>query len=200
MSDTIGYYEKNAETFINGTKDVELCENWDKFEACLPKGGYILDLGCGSGRDAKHFLEKGFRVDAVDGSKKICEIAEKNTGIRVRQMMFDELDEEDLYDGIWACSSILHLPKEELGSVIKKMLKALKAEGRIYTSFKYGEFGGERNGRYFTDFTEASFDEFLNDIDGVEISGEWITSDARPGRDEEKWLNLILQKENNGRR
>ena len=98
------------------------------------------------------------------------------------------------YNGIWAYSSILHLPKKELRSVLQKMCIALKDNGMIYTSFKYGNFAGDCNGRYFTDFTEDTFDKFIKVIQELTIEEEWITSDVRPGRGEEKWLNLILRK------
>ena len=160
----------------------------------MPDGAYILDFGCGSGRDAKAFLDMGYRVDAVDGSEKLCELASDIVGITVRKMLFSELDEFEKYDGIWACASILHLPKEELRSVFGKMLRAVKIGGYIYTSFKYGEFEGLRNERYFTDFTEASFGEYISDITATRIIEEWITSDVRPSRGDEKWLNVILKK------
>jgi len=95
---------------------------------------------------------------------------------------------------LWACSSILHLPKNELKAVFMKMFKALKEDSIIYTSFKYGDFEGERNGRYFTDFTEKTFEKFVGEIDNLQVKEEWITGDVRPGRGEEKWLNVILQK------
>jgi hypothetical protein len=74
------------------------------------------------------------------------------------------------------------------------MIAALKPQGVIYTSFKYGTFEEERNVRYFTDFTEETFAKFMQGIEGVLVEEQWITSDVRPGRGEEKWLNLILQK------
>jgi hypothetical protein len=76
----------------------------------------------------------------------------------------------------------------------EKMIAALKPKGVIYTSFKYGTFEGERNGRYFTDFTEETFSDFLKDIPGISMEELWVTNDVRPGRGEEKWLNLILRK------
>ncbi len=74
------------------------------------------------------------------------------------------------------------------------MVKALKPEGIIYTSFKYGHFEGERKGRYFTDFTEESFEALRNTVKGLMLENQWITKDVRPGRGEERWLNLILQR------
>ncbi len=210
----------------------------------------VLDFGCGSGRDAKYFIDKGLEVTATDGSEELCKLASEYAGIPVRCMLFQELDDVERYDGIWACSSILHLPKDELRPVLKKMTKALKPDGIIYTSFKYGDFEGERNGRYFTDFTEESFAEFMGETfaecngeitigSGGETSSErvdesvagssgentdkrtresisenpaennierkrdrnrlkieeiWTTADVRPGRESERWLNIIMRK------
>ena len=133
-------------------------------------------------------------MDATDGSEELCKKASEYTGIEVKQMLFQELDEVEKYDGIWACSSILHLPKVELEPVLKKMLIALKENGVIYTSFKYSNFEGMRNGRYFTDFTLEDFQEFMQKVPGLIIEEYWITGDVRPGRGEEKWLNLLLRK------
>ena len=166
----------------------------DHFLAKLEKGSYILDFGCGSGRDTKYFLERGYQVEATDGSSALCRLASAYTGIKVKQMFFEELSVVNAYDGIWACSSILHLPLGQLTEVMQKMTTALKKNGIIYTSFKYGTFVGERNGRFFTDMTETTFADLLSAIDGLEMEEQWVSSDARPERSGEKWLNLILRK------
>ena len=194
MNATIDYYNKNANEYVESTIDVVFTAVQDRFLKYLPEGAYILDFGCGSGRDTRYFLGKGFQVDALDGSEEFCRIASQNTGIEVRQCMFEDFKADRMYDGIWACSSILHLTKEKLRAVVPAMIRALKDRGIIYTSFKYGEFEGERHGRHFTDFTEASFQEFLKDIDGAKIIDSWVAGDVRPGRGDEKWLNLILKK------
>ena len=194
MDKTIEYYNQNADMFAQGTRLVDFTIVQERFRKMLPVGSRILDFGCGSGRDTKYFLEKGYQVAATDGSAELCRLAGSFTGIKVKEMLFQELDEIGVYDGIWACSSILHLPKQELLPVIRKMCDALKDNGVIYTSFKYGDFEGERNGRYFTDFTEDTFDKFIKVIQELTIEEEWITSDVRPGRGEEKWFNLILRK------
>lgn len=193
-NNTLGYYDDHAEEFYKCTVNVEFVTMQKRFMTKLNSGAYILDFGCGSGRDTKYFLEQGYCVDAMDGSSELCKMASKYTGIRVKNMLFQELAEVEKYDGIWACSSILHLPIDVLTDVIRKMAIALKDKGIIYTSFKYGTFAGERNGRYFTDMTEGTFAELLGEIENLEIEEEWITSDVRPGRGEEKWLNLILRK------
>ena len=194
MNKTIEYYNNNASKFVEGTVDVEFTEMQEKFLNCLPRKGQILDFGCGSGRDTKYFLDKGYLVDAMDGSEKMCEMASDYTGISVEHKLFQELDAKEYYDGIWACSSILHLDKKELRDVFSLVEKALKISGIMYTSFKYGEFSGERNGRFFTDFTEESFKEFLEDFPRLSLEELWITGDVRPGRGNEQWINVILQK------
>lgn len=190
---TIDYYNQNADSFVRGTVSVDFKKTQDRFLQLLT-GKTILDFGCGSGRDTKYFLESGFHVTATDGSEELCKCASAYTGIQVKHVMFQDLDEEDFYDGIWACSSILHLPKDELLIVINKMSRALRTDGIIYTSFKYGNFEGERNGRFFTDFTLELFEDFISDVKDIVIEEYWITGDVRPGREEEKWLNLILRK------
>lgn len=193
---TLEYYNKNAYKYTDGTINVDFKKVQNKFISYLPESGAILDFGCGSGRDTKYFISKGYDVEATDGSEELCRIATDNTGIKARHMLFSELDEYERYDGIWACSSVLHLPKSELKNVFRKMIHATKPGGYIYMSFKYGEFEGYRNGRYFTDFTEETFDEFIGDFTDVVITEEWVSSDVRPDRGNEKWLNLILQKLN----
>jgi 2-polyprenyl-3-methyl-5-hydroxy-6-metoxy-1,4-benzoquinol methylase len=193
--ETINYYNKNAARFTVETVQVNFESTQKRFAGKLPAGAAILDFGCGSGRDTKYFLSQGYQVDAVDGSAELCRLAGEYTGVNVKNMFFHELAEVERYDGIWACSSILHLPPKELADVMRKMVIALKYNGIIYTSFKYGTFAGERNGRYFTDMTEDTFADFIKQIKNIKIEEEWITSDVRPERSEEKWLNLILRKE-----
>lgn len=191
---TIDYYNQNANSFSKMTQSVDFSTTQDKFLALLPPNALILDFGCGSGRDTKYFMNHGYKVEATDGSEELCRLASTYAGVPVKHILFQELDEQKKYDAIWACSSILHLSKDDLESVIQRMLRALKDNGVIYTSFKYGTFEGERNGRYFTDFTEETFDRFLKDISHVKIEEQWLTGDVRPGRESEQWLNLILRK------
>ena len=193
-TETLLYYNTNTSSFIESTQSVQMTEAWNRFISKLSPASRILDFGCGSGRDTKYFLEKGFTIDATDGSSELCLAASKFTGITVKQVLFQDWKSEAKYNGIWACSSILHLTKTELKKVIGNIKDALLPAGIFYTSFKYGNFEGERNGRYFTDLTESSFAELINEVTGFEIVEEWITSDVRPGREEEKWLNVILRK------
>ena len=192
MRKTLLYYEQNAENFIRETREVDFSEVQELFLSKLEKGALILDFGCGSGRDTKCFLNRGYFVEAAPDRRS----ARLYRGKIV--ILMTELEEYEKYDGIWACASILHLTHNELKEVLKKILLALKKEGIAYLSFKYGAFEGERRGRYFLDMTEEAFAELLNEAGGFDIEEEWITGDGRPERGDERWLNLILRKRNEG--
>ena len=197
---TLAYYDRNAGSFTSTTVDVEFTDIQDWFLRYLKPGALILDFGCGSGRDSRYFLSKGFRAEACDGSEEMVRIASETSGIPVRKMLFEELDEEERYDGIFACASILHVPFEGLPDILARMERALKNDGTIYVSFKYGTFEGERNGRFFTDMTVERLQERLEAAagkyggKGLRVVESRVTGDVRPGRESEKWLNAILKK------
>jgi 2-polyprenyl-3-methyl-5-hydroxy-6-metoxy-1,4-benzoquinol methylase len=193
INKTLTYYNTNAHRFTSDTLNVEFSNIQDSFLAQLPAGALILDFGCGSGRDSRYFLQKGYRVEACDGSEEMVKAATRNAGIPVKKMLFSELNEENRYDGLFACASILHVPSKDLPDIFTRMKKAVKKGGILYVSFKYGTFEGIRNGRYFTDLTEESLHAILDRVGGLEIIRTGITGDARPGREDEKWLNVLLR-------
>ena len=123
VDDTLSYYNSKAKDFVSGTVDVAFTDIQDIFLEYIPVGGRILDFGCGSGRDTKYFLSKGYDVAATDGSEELCKIASEYAGVQVKQMLFEELNAIEEYDGIWACSSILHLNLcEALESGIRRLV------------------------------------------------------------------------------
>jgi 2-polyprenyl-3-methyl-5-hydroxy-6-metoxy-1,4-benzoquinol methylase len=192
---TLAYYDANAHAFADSTRDVEFSAMRERFTSLLNPGAAILDLGCGSGRDTKAFLDAGFNVTATDGSAELCHTASEFCGIPVRHELFQDLSDINAYDGVWACSSILHLPKDQLADVLHRIVRALRPHGIVYTSFKHGDFEGMRNGRHFTDFSEPAFREFVaNAVPTLAIEQLWTTTDVRPGREDERWLNVILRK------
>ena len=88
MDPTIDYYNLNAENFIQSTQNVDMHLAQDKFLHLLNEGAAILDFGCGSGRDTRYFLDKGYQVTATDGSAELCRWASAFTGIEVKEMLF----------------------------------------------------------------------------------------------------------------
>ena len=191
---TLQYYNENASKFSAGTIDAGMEHLQNEFLSYLPEGGTILDLGCGSGRDSKAFLDKGYDVIAVDGSEELCKLAESYIGQPVICSTFQEYEPSKELDGIWACSTLLHLEKKDIHDVVQKLTKYLKKGGCFYMSFKYGESSEDRHGRFFTDLTEESIHELLADITDLQLVKEKITADVRPGRSDEKWLNVFYNK------
>lgn len=195
MSGTIDYYDKNVNEFFETTVNADMSEQYNFFEKYLYKGAILLDCGCGSGRDTKYFLKKGYNVTAIDGSKELCMKASKLTGIDIKHMLFQDINFDNRFDGIWACACLLHLSKEDLIEVINKLKVAMTSNGVLYVSFKYGEFCGLRNGRYFLDLTEGVLNKIIGIVGGLRVKETYISVDVRPGRENEKWLNAIITKE-----
>lgn len=174
MQDTISYYDRNSDAY---------CEEWngkfvlnydfdavpDTFLSYLKPNAYILDFGCGSGRDSLYFKKNNYRVKAVDGSKKMCEIASKVLGESVEQMNFLDLDYENEFDGIFACASLLHLKDEDLLMCLNKIVTALKDNGILYISFKYGKETRIKEGRFFNDMTEEKFKKIYSQVPELEF-------------------------------
>lgn len=197
---TLSYYDENASAFCEGTRNEDMSEMRGRFQQYLKPGALILDAGCGSGRDSKAFMESGYRVVAMDGSKEMCRQASKYLGHEVQCRRFEEIDERNVYDGIWACASLLHVPYELLPKVIAKLVDSLVDGGVLYASFKYGEEEREAGGRYFTDLMEEGWKKVLEEAE-EEIKGSrletvecFVTGDVREGRGEEKWLNVVGRK------
>ena len=191
---TIEYYNNEADRFFESTVSVDFSKIQEQFLKYVKPGGRILDLGCGSGRDSRAFLERGYEVVAVDGSRELAKIAGAYIGQKVIVADFREFEPEGTFDGIWACASLLHLPKGEIAAVMRQMAAHLAEGGCFYASFKYGEFQGERNGRHFTDMTEESFKVLLREAPGLIIEELFTSGDVRANRESEKWLNVLMRK------
>lgn len=185
------YYQQNAQRFYDDTVDVDMSALYAPFLAHLPPGARILDAGCGSGRDTKAFSERGYEVEAFDASPALATRARQLTGKSVEVMRFRELNTVEKYDGIWCCASLLHVPENELSDVMARLARALKPGGVWYLSFKYGRGERVKDGRRFTDMDEALLRKIVAGV-GVEIEKVWLTGDARPGREAERWLNGFL--------
>ena len=190
---TKDYYNNNAQEFVNSTFMVDMQSLYQPFLNLLPDFGRILDLGCGSGRDALAFKNMGYQIEAMDYSAELVKQASDLTGIEVRLQSFYDLDEINTYDGIWACASLLHCERHRLVDVLQRMIQSLKANGVIYMSFKYGDQDREKDGREFTDLNEQQAGELLDHFNQVSLAKHWISIDKRPDRTEQ-WLNLLWKK------
>ncbi len=193
-SNTINYYNENAKSYFDLTVNVDMSILYGKFLLHLPNHGYILDFGCGSGRDSKYFIDHGYKVRAVDGSIKLCELASSYLGQEVECMNFSDFNDQSLYDGVWACSSIIHLPQNELIDTLKRISRSLKDDGVVYVSFKSGIGDEIINGRYFNYMTKDAFIHLLTyfpELKLVDIFENLLTINCNEAR---HWNNFVLRK------
>lgn len=192
--DSVAYYDRNAERFAADTIGVSMSALYERFLPYVARGGRILDVGCGVGRDALAFAELGYQVVAFDASDEMVRRAGERVAGRgeVLQMRFEDTAWREEFDGIWACASLLHVQAAKLPSVIRRLRAALRPGGVMYMSFKHGS--GERilDGRRFTDCTSETLAAALH-CTGLTLVDIWMTDDVRPGRLGECWLNAIAK-------
>ena len=196
MSDpgTLEFYRRNAESYAAWAKapSARLIDFLD----LLPPGGCILELGCGAGNHAAEMLARGFALRATDGSPEMAEIASRRLNHPVEVMRFDELEERETFDGVWASACLLHVPRSELAGILARIHRAMKTGGLFYASFKAGEGDGRDSlGRYYNyvsaDWLRAAYAE----------AGPWqcLSSDTSEIKsfDEAQatMLHLVMRKE-----
>ena len=192
--DSIDYYNRYAMPYYEETVDVDMTEVIEPFMELLPENAEVLDLGCGSGRDTIVLEERGFYVTPMDGSEEMCKLAEINTDQEVLQMTYDEMEFDDVFDGIWACAALVHLTDDEMREIMKKLIQALKADGILYFSVHKGDRDGIYNGRYFRDYTRKELSDLMEEFPELELINMWTTQDARSGKSDGQWLNVLAKK------
>jgi SAM-dependent methyltransferase len=193
MNDTNKYYEDNAKGFYSSTVDVDMSPVYQKFLPLISEGGSILDAGCGSGRDSLYFKKQGYDVTAMDASEALCKLSGELLAQDVHCVGLEDITWERVFDGVWACASLLHVSRDDLPSVMQKLSGSLKAGGVLYASFKYGDSERVKGGRAFTDMNEGLFDELLRAVPELSLKESWVTVDRRVDRNE-SWLNVIVKR------
>ena len=190
---SIEFYEKNAQSYFDSTVDADLSEIYPRFMNLLPVDARILDAGCGSGRDIKYFLSKGYRVDALDASKEMAKLATEYTGIRVINSTFDSFTSKEKYNGIWACASLVHIPKKEIIRTLSKLCSHLDEDGILYFSMKYRNEDKEEDSRRFTKLDDNFLDFEIKSSIEFGLVDSFLTSDVRIHQSN-MWVNFLLRK------
>jgi SAM-dependent methyltransferase len=193
---TVAYYDRSAARYFEATVAVDMSPARARFLRHVPPGARILDAGSGSGRDTLAFLKEGYHMEAFDPSTELAALSTKLTGIRTRVASFQDLSEVERYDGIWACGSLLHVPRSELAGVFDKCRRALTRGGALFASFREGQ--GEHtvpDGRRFTDLTESELEVILRGLPGLVLRESWRTEDKNSSGRLIAWLNAILARE-----
>lgn len=183
----LAYYDRNAAAYAGKTSDLDLSRFYDRFVEHIRVGGHILDAGCGPGRDSRAFRDRfGFQVTAIDASPAMVREA-WSRGVPARVLSFQELGATEAFDGIWACASLLHVSRAELGEVLRRFARALRPGGALFASVRQGE--GESNapdGRFFTYFQSDEFIRYARET-GLEVL-------EAAGPDAEGWIQFIFRR------
>lgn len=188
------YYEKNAAAYAAETFSADMGQQYRAFLLFLAKKARILDIGSGSGRDACFFEKQGYQVTAMEPSGSLCrEIRKVFTG-EIICCDIQHYKTDQMFDGIWACASLIHLPEQELLSAVRKIAGILKENGVFYCSGKHGiNTGTAQDGRFFQEFTEELVRKIQKENPCLILEQMWYTQDAA-GRESFQWLNIILKK------
>jgi len=197
---SINYYEENANQFIEDTFYADMSATYALFTKYLKSGATILDIGCGSGRDSNYFFSQGYDVYAHDGSEAMTAHTKKFLGEKVAVAKFSEFElfqlfgKNIMFDGLWACASLIHVGEEDLVNIVNKYTLYLNSEGVFFLSFKLRSENHEKDGRHFTNFTREKLKTFVAECDGLEIVELLETTDVRAGREDEGWISVVVKK------
>lgn len=180
-AETLAFYDGEAAKYaIYSAKTAE--RGWlAQFASRLSPGAPVLDFGCGSGWAAHALASEGFRVSALDGSAGLAAEARQRYGVEVRVAHFEELDDKDLYAGIWASFCLLHDSREAMPWHLGRLAQALEPGGWLYLGLKQGKGESrDRLGRRYTYFGAGEMQDLLVAAGFAEIE---ITSETSEGYD-----------------
>lgn len=189
------YYEKNAQKYFDKTLSLDVAGVRDRFLQYIPPCGSILDAGSGSGRDTLAFMKLGFDVDAFDFSPAMAMLSSRHTGKRTHVVSFQAYEPNKQFNGIWACASLLHVPRQSLPPVLARLCQATKSGGAIYASFKYGTADRvDADGRGYTDMDMEGVLQLFGNVKELDLRELWkyggLPSQPLP----ETWMNVIAVK------
>ncbi|MGO4569963.1 class I SAM-dependent methyltransferase [Rhizobium sp. 2YAF20] len=172
---TLRFYAQEAAVYTSrGRKPSQ--RRIEAFLSMLPAAATILELGCGAGQDSEFMIAKGFNVHPTDGTPEIAQAAEKRLGRPVATLLFGDLDEDGIFDGIWANACLLHVPRADLSGILARINTALKKGGVFYASFKAGDADGRDQFDRYYNYPSESW------LRGIYAAFPWESVSIEAGR------------------
>ena len=160
--ETVDTYNKHISDYKELMSKEAKDTNLDLFMKMIVTKGKVLDLGCGTGSASLSLLKRGFAPFPIDASQEMIKAAESLLKIKARNISFDEIDEHNFYDAIWANFSLLHIRKNKFSDILKQLFFALKEEGILFFSLKRG-VGESRDklGRFYSYYEKSEVEKLL---------------------------------------
>jgi SAM-dependent methyltransferase len=187
------FYDEHAEEYFEKTVHANLAPLYERFLPRVPHRGRILDVGCGSGRDLKAFKSRGYRPFGIDASSKLVRLAREYSGVECEVGRLQDIAYAGEFDAVWACASLLHLPKSELGEALKRLRRALVKNGLLFASVQIGQ--GEQvapDGRFYAYYDQQEFVRAVQGT-GFVVEDSWRTEDTLLNRSSVSWVNVLAR-------
>jgi SAM-dependent methyltransferase len=192
-ADTIAFYQARAPHWVFHSGEAH-SHQLDGFLDRLPPGSAVLELGCGGGRDADHIRQRGFVVDATDGTPALVRRANEAFNLGARVMAFHELDAEAVYGGVWAHASLLHCPRAALPDVLTRIHRALEPAGWFFSSYKLGEAEGRDLLGRLHNFPQAEWLMAAYHSVGFTIESHKVYAGKASDGTQRDWIDLTVRK------
>ena len=198
---TINYYEENANSLISRYESADVSEVQQLLLQTFGKNSKLLEIGCGSGRDASFMTRNDFNIIAIDGSKNMIEEAKKIHPELSNKLFYktlaNDLEFNQTFDGIYSIATLMHLSENDLKNTLSKIYNLLNQNSKFLLSVSLfrddiDESGFDDKGRFFL---VLSFEEWINLLEnvGFKILDTKTNSDGL-GRGGIEWLTLVAQK------
>ena len=190
---TVTIYNQNIATYKKMVNKLPDIKPLNAFIDSLQAGAYVLDWGSGPGYLAAEMRARGLRPLCVDASRKMVAAARNDYQLDAKQAEFSQLNESQIYDGIWANFSLLHVERAAFFSHISAAATALVPSGVFYVSVKLGK-GQERDelGRFYTYFNHDELEEILGQS-GFEIVDKFTGKSKGMAGKLEEWVGLLAK-------
>jgi SAM-dependent methyltransferase len=131
----------------------------------------LLEVGAGHGLDSQFFQSQGLKVTCVDLAPGMVELC-RQKGLNAQVMDMADLSFPDgSFDGIYSMNSLLHLGKQELPAVLRRLSTLLRKGGLAYLGV-YGGFAAEgiwetdgyEPKRFYSFFTDEGFEQEVSQV------------------------------------
>jgi SAM-dependent methyltransferase len=201
MGSTLEYYDRHAERIAAHYEEVDFSATLEPVIAALPAGARVLELGCGSGRDAAALLARGFDVTATDGSAEILAEAARHHPELSHRLIHHALPgelpfEAGSFEAVLSMAVLMHLEAAELKSAYSAVHRVLRPGGLFAYSVNTERAGldargRDERGRHFTCLSPAEW-ERLHEAAGFQT--EWKKeSDDVTGRAGIRWVTFLCR-------